>query len=96
MASAFSRVGVARVTMRAASAADRLDAEEGEPATARSEGVDDLMMEHSGGADVDELDAISAERLLLRAAAIVLSRGWRCERLIPLRLCVRVRKLEGR
>jgi len=96
VASAFSRVGVARVTMRAASAADRLDAEEGEPATARSEGVDDLMMEHSGVADVDELDAISAERLLLRAAAIVLSRGWRCERLIPLRLCVRVRKLEER
>ena len=92
VASAFSRVGVARVMTRATDA-DRLDAaEEGEPATARSEGVDLLMTmeEHSGVADVevdgeDELDdAIIAERLLLRAAAIVSL--WRRMRETSLRL----------
>ena len=56
VASAFSRVGVARVTMRAA--ADRL--------------LVDLMMERVGVADEVDVEAIDAERLLLRAAAIVL------------------------
>ena len=91
VASAFSRVGVARVTMRAA---DRFVAE-GEAAAARSEGVVDLMMERRGVADdVDadelvELDAIEAERLLLRAAAIVLScsRLELCAKGSPLRFC---------
>ena len=70
--SAFSRVGVARVTIVGAAAADRLDAEkEGEPA--RSEGAFDLLI-MQGVAELDELDdAIIAERLLLRAAAIVVS-----------------------
>lgn len=76
VASAFSRVGVARATERA----DREAAERG----AVSEGDDDdgegrllLLMERSGVVSVDaddaELDAINAERLLLRAAAIFLS-----------------------
>ena len=85
VASAFSRVGVARVTMRAA---DRFVAE-GEAAAARSEGVVDLMI-MQGVAELDELDdAIIAERLLLRAAAIVLScsRLELCAKGSPLRFC---------
>ena len=57
---------------------------EGEAAAARSEGADGLMaMERRGVADdvdaADELDAINAERLLLREAAIVSSLERGCE-----------------